>query len=213
MRRPAASPHLLIGHGVQPHAIVHERYAGGSGAPVDPELSQHLRGDQRMRRLVGQISTHTGLNEPPVKFRLRPPAQHRRHGRQSRRFRDAAHHDAVATRCAATRCSSTIASRKRRRPKRPMPKTPQVSDVAKTIDRRNPRVDNMSQALPARLCRTGARAGRGAHSAHQHRHLLRQRADRPGHADGRRRPAHVARPCRRSRWAASWAPSRPAPAR
>ena len=59
--------HILIGQGVQPHTIVHERYAGGSGAPI--VLS--YRSTFAVTNECGDWSdslTHTALNEPPVNF-------------------------------------------------------------------------------------------------------------------------------------------------
>lgn len=58
---------ILIGHGVAPQTIVHERYASGKGAPVI--LS--YRSAFAVTNECGDWSdnlTHTGLNEPPVNF-------------------------------------------------------------------------------------------------------------------------------------------------
>jgi pilus assembly protein CpaD len=59
--------HLLIDHGVEPRAIVHERYAGGKGAPV----ILTYRGAFAVTNECGDWSrslTDTYLNEPPINF-------------------------------------------------------------------------------------------------------------------------------------------------
>jgi pilus assembly protein CpaD len=59
--------HILIDHGVEPQAIVHERYSGGKGAPI--VLS--YRAAFAVTNECGDWSrslTDTYLNEPPINF-------------------------------------------------------------------------------------------------------------------------------------------------
>jgi pilus assembly protein CpaD len=59
--------HILIEHGIEPQAIVHERYSGGKGAPVILSYRSAFAVTNECGDWSNNL-THTGRNEPPANF-------------------------------------------------------------------------------------------------------------------------------------------------